>query len=91
MMPNGRVRAPDREGADAASGLIYPDWFRRFRKIHRDWRLQAPWRATGKAFPETFPGLGLIRGGRPGGPAASPDSGLHFFLYLRRDFLYYFR
>jgi hypothetical protein len=46
---------------------------------------------TGKAFRQNFPGMVMPPGSWPTGPVTLSDFGLHFFLYLRRDFLYYFR
>lgn len=53
---------------------------------------QAPRGVTDRAFAGNQ-GRGMIRlsEGPRGGPEAPSDFGLHFFLYLRRVFLYYFR
>jgi hypothetical protein len=51
----------------------------------------APWPAAGKGFPLNFSGCGMAPKGLRRCSGSAPDFGLHFFLYLRRDFLYYFR
>jgi len=50
-----------------------------------------PWQATSKGFPQNLSGRGMTPEGVAAWSESPPDFGLHFFLYLRRDFLYYFR
>jgi hypothetical protein len=64
----------------------------RYRKMWGDWQSQGLPAGSRQGFPcSRVRGQARPREGRQGGSAAPPDFGLHFFLYLRRVFLYYFR
>ncbi len=59
--------------------------------MRRNWRPRLPGESLTGLSRKQVRGMTRPREGPLGGPEALSDFGLHFFLYLRRVFLYYFR
>jgi len=68
--------------------MNYP---RLFPKMRRDWLPYGALASNQQGFPAKSFRARMTPEGVAAWSESPPDFGLHFFLYLRRDFLYYFR